>query len=214
MLQMKTFFSYMVERSVERDTAQAMSTSGLDSLLSGGGFDAPAVSEEDYTWMSARGILECSSEHKKCKFQGMILACDMEPRKIESNNDTSRRRRNQPIETKIADLLLIDKTGPINASLWNGLADEICAVWRSISDAKKNRRQVSAIVELSKVRIQAARKSDWNGELLSQMRSLVSIAPCEGEAGTSIQVKSTATAPNMMTSLYSVPSECAICAIN
>ena len=62
-------------------------------------------------------------------------------------------------------------------------------------------------MELSKVRIQAARKSDWNGELLSQMRSLVSIAPCEGEAGTSIQVKSRATAPNMMTSLYSVPSE-------
>ena len=62
-------------------------------------------------------------------------------------------------------------------------------------------------MELSKVRIQGVRKSEWNGELLSQMRSLVSIAQCQDEEGTLIQVKGEPTTNNMKTSLYTVPPE-------
>ena len=38
-------------------------------------------------------------------------------------------KKNQPIENKITDLLVKDKTVLINASLCNGLAHEICAIW-------------------------------------------------------------------------------------
>ena len=57
------------------------------------------------------------------------------------------------------------------------------------------------------MRIQQARKTAWNGELLSQIRSLVSIFPCDGDAGTKITMKNSATAPNMLAASFHIPAE-------
>ena len=116
---------------IEDSSADDIPSSGLDALLSGGSLDVSAAFDEEYKFMSSREILECSNQSQRCNFEGMIVVCDMEPRKIEPSNpsnDTPRRRKNQSTESKCADVLFIDKTGPISAALWNELADEICAI--------------------------------------------------------------------------------------
>ena len=102
--------------------------------------------------------------------------------------------------------MFFDKKGVINVSLWNALADEICAIWRVIVEARKNNRNPSRIDELSKTRIQSPRTNYWNGEILTNIRTLVSIEKGQGETGTSIQVLQAPTAANLITLTYSVPS--------
>ena len=70
-------------------SAEDMCSSGLDDLLSGGGLDASAIFDGEYKLMSSREILECSNQSQRCNFEGMIVVCDMEPRKVEPSNPSN-----------------------------------------------------------------------------------------------------------------------------
>ena len=57
-----------------------------------------------------------------------------------------KRRRTSSVDRKTADLILVDKQGTVNASVWNELADEVCLIWRSILEARKENKTAASII--------------------------------------------------------------------
>ena len=74
-----------------RSTTMVLETPGLNLLISGGGFKQPTVHVEDYQYMSTLDILESTGEGMKCKFQGVIVACDKEPREIQVSENSPKK---------------------------------------------------------------------------------------------------------------------------
>ena len=102
---------------------------GLAHLLSGGGFKQQVVFTSVYEYMSCLDILESTEENLKCKLQASIITCGLEPRVIESAGDSPKRKASD-LERRSTDLIVADKTGVMMLSVWNELADEICALRR------------------------------------------------------------------------------------
>ena len=84
-------------------------------------------------------------------------------------------------------------------SLKGSHAVQICDVWN-------NGGNKCRLIELSKVKVKDAIKSDWNGAILTSMRLLEGIEAVSTEKGTIMHILSTATAPNMLTSSFAIPS--------
>ena len=61
-------------------------------------------------------------------------------------------------------------------------------------------------MDLSKVRIQEAARNSWNGESLTRMRSLSSIASSKSEEGTVVKALPQATTDNLISMTFAVPS--------
>ena len=57
-------------------------SSGLNLLLSGGGFEQVTIVDENHGYMVTLDILQSTGENMKCKFQGALVACDKEPREL------------------------------------------------------------------------------------------------------------------------------------
>ncbi|CAK0848322.1 unnamed protein product, partial [Prorocentrum cordatum] len=99
------------------------------------------------------------------------------------------KRKDPSSEGKAADVVMVDKTGPISACLWGDIAEDICSIWRAVRERRQRGEVAPCVVDLSKVRIQGAGKNNWNGELLTRIRSLTSIEAVGGEMGTTVQVR-------------------------
>ena len=95
----------------DQGRSDALPSSSIDDILSGGGFLAGPVVEERALHMSARAILESTVDGKKCNFQGVLVACDAIPRDVNIPEDSPRKRKATPAEMKAADIVCVDKTG-------------------------------------------------------------------------------------------------------
>ena len=85
------------------------------------------------------------------------------------------------------------------------LAEQLSAIWRGLEDDKAKGKQLSRVLDFDKMRIQSASKNEWNGELVTRMRTLVSIEAVGVEVGTSIRVLPRADVPSMLSMVYTVP---------
>ena len=187
----------------------ASSSSGasiLDMILSGQSYKASTTATEALVHRSALSILQHSEEGSKCRFQGVLVVCDIVPRDVQYTEGSPRKRKNTTAEGKAVDIILVDKTAPISACLWGEAAEEICSVWRQVQQRRQQGEVVACVVDLSKVRIQGAANNNWNGESLTRMRALTSIESVNGEEGTTVKALLQATADNLTQMTFAVPS--------
>ena len=189
------------------DTSKVDSSiSGVGALLSGNGFVSVMVPASSVEYMSAIEILSATSNNLYCKFQGVLIACEDEAREVQSIQESPRKRKAASENTQAIDILLMDQTGPIKATVWGALANEVCSHWRSISESRRCGQSVKSILDFSKMRVAKVPKNDWNGQVITNMLELVSIEPVGAETGTSMMVLSKPTAANLISMCYAVPS--------
>ena len=96
-------------------------------------------------------------------FQGVLVVCDDIPRYVQYAEESPRKRKAPSSEGKAADVILVDKTGPISACLWGEIAEDICSVWRQVQERRQRGEATACVVDLSKVRIQREASNSWNG---------------------------------------------------
>ena len=141
------------------------SSEGLDALLSGHGFDitvSPAVSVE---YMSTLEILSAAADNLKCKFQGVLVACEDEPRETQTTQESLRTQKAASENNQAVDCMLVDKTGAIKATVWGTLATELRGICRVMAEARMRGEPVGQIVEFStNARGEAGKKLvEWGG---------------------------------------------------
>lgn len=178
---------------------------GLEALLSGQGFDMTVLPAASVEYMSTLQILSAAAENLKCKFQGVLVACEDEPRETQTTQESPHKRKASSESNQAVDCMLLDKTGAIKATVWGTLATELCNIWRSIAEARMRGEALGQIVEFSKVRVVKLAKNAWNGEVLTRIYELSSIEAVGVETGTSIAMLSSPTAPNLISMSFSVP---------
>ena len=107
---------------------------GIDMILSGQAF-APAHHEaEALVYKSASAILQSSEDGGRCNFQGVLVACDDNPRDVTYPENSHRKRKAGTGEGKATDAIFADKTGPICVCFWGDVAEEICGIWRNLQE--------------------------------------------------------------------------------
>ena len=74
-------------------TTPKVKTSGIDDLLAGQGFSFEFQASEELKFMSALEVLQTSNEHTKCKFQGVLVYIDKEPRSVMKEPQSPSRKR-------------------------------------------------------------------------------------------------------------------------
>ena len=193
----------------EDSSSSAMSA--VDLLLSGQGFFFSASTDiVPASYKSALDILQCREDGHRCHFQGVLVVCDEVPRAIQYGEGSPRRRKGFT-EGKVADMILVDKTGPVSACLWGDAAEDVCTVWRNVQEKRQRKENAPAVVELSNARIQPALKNEWNGELLTRVSSLTSIESHAKAPGTTVRALAQATAPNLTEMTFQIPpTDCCV----
>ena len=185
--------------------------SGIDMILSGQAFVSTTCLPEALVYKSALAILQASEDGGRCNFQGVLVVCDDNPRDVQYAEGSPRKRKAPSSEGKAADVILVDKTGPISACLWGDIAEDICGVWRQVQERRQQGEAATCVVDLSKVRIQGAAKNSWNGECLTRVRTLTSIENVNGEGGTTLKALPRATSDNCINATFTVPpSDCCV----
>ena len=141
-----------------------------------------------------------------------MIVCDDTPREVQYTDGPPRKRKaSSSTEGKAVDVILMDKTGPISACLWGQLAEDICNIWRCGQERRKTGDVKPCVVDLSKVRIQTAPNNNWNGELLTRIRTLTSIESVNGDSGATVKLLSVPPKDNLTTMTFAVPpSECCV----
>ena len=56
----------------------------------------------------------------------------------------------------------MDKTGPIKATVWGALANDVCSQWRSMTESRRCAESVKSILDFSKMRVAKVPKNEWN----------------------------------------------------
>ena len=117
------------------------------------------------------------------------------------------------MESKAADAILVDKTGPVSACLWGSSAEALCNRWRQAQERRSRGVDGPCCVDLTKVRIQGAAKSNWNGESLTRIRTLTSIENTSAEGGTQVKLLAGPTSANLTSAAFRIPpADCCISA--
>ena len=156
-------------------------------------------------------ILKCSEEGTKCNFQGLLVVCDDIPRNVIYLDPSLRKRKASGAEGKEADVIFVDKTGAIKASLWGEISEEICSMWRQMNEARERGERKPVFVDLLNVRILALANNTWNGQSITRHRVLNSIDSVNGEGGTMITMLETPTAENLLQMPFAIPPpECCV----
>ena len=108
----------LVPRQAQLSCASPSSgLSGIDMILSGQAFAPSTFATEALVHKSALAILQSSQDRGRCNFQGVLVVCDEIPRDVQYAEGSPRKRKAVSSEGKAADVILVDKTGPISACL-------------------------------------------------------------------------------------------------
>ena len=148
--------------------------------------------EEKLYYKATLDILKCSEEGTKCNFQGLLVVCDDIPRNVIYLDPSLRKRKASGAEGKVADVIFIDKTGAIKASLCGELAEEIC-MWRQMHESWKRGQGKACFVDLLNVRILAMPNALCNGVCITRHCVLNSVEGVHGEGGTTMKMLETPT---------------------
>ena len=126
-------------------------------------------------YKSALAILQSSDEGGRCNFKGVVVVCEDYHRAVQFAEGSPRKRKSMSLEGKAADVILVDRIGPVSACLWGNSAEAICNYRRQSQERRSRGDFAPCVVDLSKVRIQGAARSNWNGESLTHIRTLTSV---------------------------------------
>ena len=192
--------------------APKASQTGLDALMSGETVASPKKTEEEkLQYKSTLEILKSPEESIRCNFQGLLVVCDDVPRSVVIGDASPRKRKASNTEAKATDVIFVDKTGAIKASLWGEISEEICSMWRQMNEARERGERKPVFVDLLNVRILALANNTWNGQSITRHRVLNSIDSVNGEGGTMITMLETPTAENLLQMPFAIPPpECCV----
>ena len=189
-------------------TESASTLTGIDALLAGEGFTSSNEPSEVLEYMSSLSILESTKENVKCKYQGVIVYIDREPRifNTEARSPSKKRGGDVSDENKAIDAVLMDKTGPVLFTVFGP-----SAVWlsREANDLEKRiggGEKVSRIIDVDKARIVGFQKNEWNGQFCTQLRMLQTIKAVNSEAGSQIRFVSRGDVPGLTSASYRIPA--------
>jgi len=169
-------------------------------LMSGAASPAHAVTFESAEFQGSKFILEDAVSGAFCKYQGILMYCDEEPRNLFNKeveaSPTKRRRQG----TLAVDMVLLDNTGPVCFAM---LGNEDVAIFLQ---ALKCNNAPKKIVSLSVARIAELPNNAWNGPSLTSLRILKTVYTAGGQAGTEVRLVETATSPFLLSGDYIPPS--------
>ena len=181
----------------------------LQASSSGSSFPGSSTSVLEYK--SALSILQTTADGVLCHMQAFLVVCDKEPIETTVQDTYSRKRKLTSTEVKVANFILMDRTGPIAGSFKNDAAEEICRIWCQAPESRQSGSKKPPLIELKNVRIVQATQNAWNGALHTLFSTLASIPQMSTERGTLISVLETPTAANLTSMTFSVPpSDCCV----
>ena len=124
----------------------------------------------------------------------MLLLADSRPRKRKSLNQDS----------AVVHAVLLDMSGASAVTFWGKAAETMCSLLQPHSQPDDSSKPV--IVDLKEMRVKAVVKNQWNGEVLTRMRTLASVENLGKDSGTSITLLGDATSDNFKLGTHVVPS--------
>ena len=199
--------SFSGSASVSMEQRAKMGGDGMDELLAGGGFreDVSIAAPEELQYVGSLGVMVDAPAGSKWKYEGRILDRDEEPRvrsKSNINSSPQKRKANSTGEDRVAmDLLLADRTGPVNVTLWDDVALKFVDMMR----LKGKGAGSSPLVRLVGLRVGDVPKSEWNGPSLTPVRILHSLQDLPGQAGTVLDLPFFPESPFMLSATYTCP---------
>ena len=190
---------------ISPDVPSTQTLSDLDAIIAGNWSVQIDFVSEVVDYMSSRQILESDQENLKCKYQGCLIACELEPRNVEFPGQSPRKRKSDSDTNKAVDCVFVDKTGPVDVTLWGSIAEQVCGIWRHAVETCSPGQNPRCLLEFSKMRVHAFPKNNWNGAFLTKMRQLSSLEAVDADPGTVLCVVSAPSAPNMNSATFTVP---------
>lgn len=188
------------------DNSLTESVSDMDALIAGDWSSDVAVVSEILEYMSSREVLESTEDNLKCKYQGCLIACELEPRNVEYLTQSPRKRKSDSDTNKAVDCVFVDRAGPVTVTLWGDTAEQVCGIWRRAVETCPEGQSPRCLLEFSKLRIHDFPKNDWNGSFLTKMRQLSSLEAVGTDPGTEVSLVHLVNAANMISTPFTVPS--------
>ena len=167
--------------------------------------------------------IQCNiADNTLLNFQGVMIWCDEQAREAGNSNSSAyhsrKKARNNNGAQKVANLLLVDKTGPVQVIVWGDLASKITDHWNMLQAARASSTQsdVPHIVDFQKVRVFPLVKSDYNGESITRIRTLRTMENTgEPINATTMCFKTTPTTPNLLEMEWRLPPpNCCVCSFH
>ena len=164
----------------------------IESILDGTGFEDLEVqrTEESLVFISAAQVLAGQAVGNAWKFEGVVVACDEQPREYAAN---VKRSQSQESTGSALDMLMVDKTGPVMVTLWDSAVTEF---QQMVPRPAPSGSQMTLL--LSRLRVGELPKSEWNGSLLTPIYGLHSVT------GVGPQSKTIVAVSNQNTSSYMI----------
>ena len=162
----------------------------------------PTLFPKKCKYVAAIEILSSIEEHTLVNFQGVLFWCETEARQVLlSQHYCGRKKYKAAHEVSVAELVLVDQTGPVKVVIWGNLALEITTAWKLLQRARAlaSTSVCEYIVDLQRVHVYSLPKNDWNGLCLTRMRYLRSVDnPAVLENATSLNMIAKPFASNLL----------------
>ena len=179
---------------------------GMSALLVGDTYTSqvPVLPDGPAEYVSADGMMHGTFTGVRWQYEGILIEHDPEMRTI-TPEDMSRspKKRNaagSSAYTVSLDLLLADKTGPINCILWDEAAHRFFLLRSSVLP------QQIVIVRLEYFRINSLVKNDCNGKVHNNQTVIRSISAVGNHNATSVSLPTSASSPYLLLASLRFPS--------
>jgi len=114
-------------------------------------------------------------------------------------------------QSDVADVILLDSTGPVSVSLWESAANELMKVWQ---EHRRLWPQVDVapkpIIRLENIRVSAKGKSEWHGKVLTSVKVIGNVPAVNNRPGTIISLLNEASSPYMNAIPFQIPPPTAV----
>ena len=134
------------------------------------------IPQSEMKYISAAHILTESQTGTNWKFEGLVVRESIQERSVGSPS-----KRKAAVEKIVIDCIMVDRTGPVKVSVWDAAATQL---QREVQRATNGSRP---LLLLQKIRITQMARNEWNGNFVSPMKLLGSVASGEVGEGTSIR---------------------------
>ena len=133
------------------------------------------VPQQVCEYVSSQDCLLVVADNTLVNYQGVLFYCDSEARQVEIGQIyTQKKKQKATVSGHVANMILVDQTGPILVTVWNDLAEKMTEAWNSLQNSRTSNSEGPAnhIVDFQRIRVYSLPKTDWNGEALTKIRYL------------------------------------------
>jgi hypothetical protein len=183
---------------------------GIQSLLDDSSHEDPAaafVTTTNPDYACSRMLHQEEYTDSKGLYEGWLLWHDAHPRQamVPARGSPAKRTVEGVAkeEKDVLDMMLIDLTGPIAATLWGEHATSFINMKET---AMKSNAQSKVIVKLHGFRIGSMTKNDWNGNVLSNIKILHSKEKNGTSASTVLSVSIAPSSPYLIAASFEIPN--------